>query len=186
MQKEYIVTLYDYNYWANDRILDTSELLKPEQLRLPVNLSFGSLMGTFVHILGTEWMWRMRAQDGISPKSLLKEQDFADLAALRTYWKQEQQSMRSFLAWLDSSDLDRPVHYTNTKGQEFATPLWEVLAHVVNHGTQFRSEAGVALSQLGRSPGDVDFIYYVRLPINQAERQRAEGTKAPPGSNPEG
>ncbi len=94
--------------------------------------------------------------------------------------------MRSFLAWMDPTDLDRKMHYTNTQGKEFDTPLWEILMHIVNHGTQFRSEAGVVLSQLGHSPGNMDFIHFVRQPVNQAEVQREEGTKAPQGANPEG
>ena len=35
-----------------------------------------------------------------------------------------------------------------------------MLVHVVNHGTQHRAEAGVLLTAEGRSPGELDLIYY--------------------------
>jgi uncharacterized damage-inducible protein DinB len=37
-------------------------------------------------------------------------------------------------------------------------PFWQMLAHVVNHGTQHRAEAAALLTTVSRSPGDLDMI----------------------------
>jgi uncharacterized damage-inducible protein DinB len=37
-------------------------------------------------------------------------------------------------------------------------PMWQLLAHVMNHGTQHRSEAAALLTDAGRSPGDLDMV----------------------------
>jgi uncharacterized damage-inducible protein DinB len=39
--------------------------------------------------------------------------------------------------------------------------VWQMLAHVINHGTQHRSEAAALLTTAGRSPGELDMIVYL-------------------------
>ncbi|MFN8457174.1 MAG: DinB family protein [Anaerolineae bacterium] len=162
MHKTDISTLFDYNYWANDRVLKAVARVSPEQFTAPAGLSHGSVRGALAHILAAEIVWRLRCQEGISPAALPEEAEFPTLESLRLRWTDEERAMRAYVAGLTDDMLNSSVHYTTTKGVPQATILWQVLAHVVNHGTQFRAEAGVALSQYGHSPGDLDLIQFVR------------------------
>jgi uncharacterized damage-inducible protein DinB len=157
-----IQELFDYNAWANDRVLDAAATLNTEQLTAPAPASFGSQRGTLVHLLSAEWTWRMRCSAGISPDALLDEASFPTFATLQARFELETAQLRRFVAGLDDATLDRRVRYTNTRGMPFETPLWQVLLHVVNHGTQFRSEAGVVLTTFCASPGDLDLIGFLR------------------------
>jgi uncharacterized damage-inducible protein DinB len=158
----YARTLLEYNYWANRRVLEASRQVPAEQYAAPAGLSHGSLRGTLAHILSAEIVWRLRCQEGLSPPALFTEQDFPTFEQLAARWSAEEQAMRTFLADLGDQDIQRPVSYHDTRGRPFATPLWQILAHVVNHGSQFRAEAGVGLAHLGHSPGDLDMIVFFR------------------------
>ena len=162
MNKSEIQTLFDYNYWANGRLLQTASSLSDGLFQAPYNLSHGSLRGALVHILGAEIVWRRRCQEGISMSALPTEQEFPTLAFLQQRWNEEEQLMRAFLSSLTDQALSSTLKYSTTKGELQQNPLWQLLVHVVNHGTQFRSEAAVAETDYGHSPGNLDFIYYLR------------------------
>ena len=70
--------------------------------------------------------------------------------------------MLNYLASLNDEDLKALVHYKRFGGEPRASVLWHVLAHVVSHGTENLSEAGALLTQYGASPGDIDFVYFLR------------------------
>ncbi|MBI4304703.1 MAG: DinB family protein [Chloroflexi bacterium] len=154
--------LYEYNYWANGKVLDAAARVKNEEFIAPAGMNYMSLRGTLAHILGAEWVWRTRCQEGKSPAALPRQEDFKDLATLRSRWKYEEGAMRSYVGGLTDADLERLVTYRSTEGVEYRAVLWKILAHVVNHGTQHRSEAAVRLTELGASPGDLDFIMLAR------------------------
>lgn len=157
--REFIHCLFDYHYWANARLLSTAANLTPEQLTLKVLPHHNSVRGTFVHTLSAEWIWLERWH-GTSPASGLREEDFPTLDAIRARWQIEQARLRVFLDAQRDEDLLRVVSYTNLKGQVFAFPLWQLMAHVVNHGTQHRSEIAAMLTELGHSPGDMDLVRF--------------------------
>ncbi len=157
-----VLTLFDYNYWANARVLDACAQVTPEQFVTPARLSHSSLRGTLAHILGTEIVWRMRCQQGLSPAAVPGEREFPSLEALVERWNEEEKAMRAFLESLDAEKLEQPVRYQTTKGVPYENILWTLLVHIVNHGTQFRGEAGVALTEYGHSPGDLDLIRFLR------------------------
>jgi uncharacterized damage-inducible protein DinB len=153
--------IYDYNYWANKRILQTAEKLRPEELAQALPMSFESIQGTLGHILSAEWVWRMRCHERVSPAALLDADQFSTLEVLRRRWDEEEAAMRGYLAGLSDAELQERVDYKNTKGTPFSRTLWQILLHVVMHGMQHRSEVALALTHLDHSPGDIDLSVYL-------------------------
>lgn len=161
MNKEDIQLLYNYNSWANARILNAAANLAPEQFLSPASFSHGGLRETLVHTLFAEWIWRRR-WEGISPTEWLAPADFPTLNSLRERWHTEDKALMSFVENLDDADLDRTISYETTGGKARQNIFWHLMAHVVNHGTQHRSEAAAILTAFGRSPGDIDLIVFLR------------------------
>ena len=155
-----ILLIYEYNYWANKRILAQCKNVTQEQFTAPAEFPFGGLRGTLVHILEAEWGWRTRFQN-LGVASEMSETEFPTLASLESRWAEEEKSMRRYLASLKDEDMNSHVRYPIEGGEIRDRILWHCLLHVVNHGTQHRSEAAALLTRLGQSPGDLDFTVFL-------------------------
>lgn len=162
MKTHEFLCLWAYNAWANRHILESCARLPSGLFTAPIPCSFSSLRGTLVHIYGAEFVWRQRCQQGVSPTGLPAETDFENLDMLSSVWEIEMQRMHTYLAGLDPEELDHRIVYRSTRGISYTSPLWHIVTHLVNHGTQFRSEAGMLLTSYGASPGDMDLIFYLR------------------------
>jgi uncharacterized damage-inducible protein DinB len=160
-----IQLLYDYNYWANGRIFDGTAQLSLDQFIAPRSYAHGSVRDTLVHILSAEWVWRIRCQDRISPPDLLQVADYPSLSVLQEKWGQEEVTMRHYLASLTDQKLENTISYQRTAGEPQENILWQLLVHVVNHGTEHRSTIAADLTEMGYSPGDLDFVHFLRQEI---------------------
>jgi uncharacterized damage-inducible protein DinB len=159
MNKQDILVLYRYNQWANEKIWSSAAHVTREQFLAPASFPHGGLRGTLVHALSAEWIWRTR-WEGTSPTQLLKAEEFPDFPSLRARWAEEETRLMNFVSAISEERLNSTFDYRNTSGKPFTKVLWHAMAHVVNHGTQHRTEAAAILTDLGHSPGDIDFIFF--------------------------
>jgi uncharacterized damage-inducible protein DinB len=160
LNKQDILILYQYNQWANAKILNAAAKATEEQYLAPAAFPHGGLRGTLVHALFAEWIWRKR-WEGISPTQRLKPEDFPTLQSLHVRWLGEEKQLMAFAEGVTDEKLNGTFSYTNTSGKPFTKILWQAMAHLVNHGTQHRTEAAAILTDLGHSPGDIDLIYFL-------------------------
>ena len=155
-----ILMIYDYNYWANKRLLTVSANVSEEQFFAPASFPFGGLRGTLVHILDAEFGWRGLFENN-SFNGDLNPDEFLTLKSIQERWHEEEQAMRAYLANLSDDDMESHLRYTTDTGIERDRVLWQCLYHVVNHGTQHRGEAAALLTDFGNSPGDLDFTVFL-------------------------
>ncbi len=73
----------------------------------------------------------------------------------------QQTSLMNFVANLPDERLYSKVNYISTGGYPHERVLWETMVHLVNHGTQHKTEAAEILTCLDDSPCDIDLIVYL-------------------------
>jgi uncharacterized damage-inducible protein DinB len=153
--------LFDYNYWARDRQLEACSALTEEQFLRPMGNSFSSVRDTLAHLVAVEWIWLERWL-GRSPTKLdgaeYAAETFPTLGTVRERWQRVESNMRSYLSGLQDSALERPLSYTNFKGERCTYPLWQTLFHLVNHQTYHRGQITTLLRQLGAAAPAIDFL----------------------------
>ena len=157
MRVDYVTSLYDYTGWANERVLERAAQLTEGQFLAAADRDGGSIRDILVHMVFAQWLWLARWQ-GESPRAHWDPVDFPTVAAVRDRWAEVARATKGFVAGLDTDRLGQALHYTTTRGIARTQPLWEMLVHVANHGTQHRSEVAYLLTKAGHSPGDLDML----------------------------
>ena len=156
-----IRNLYEYDRWANARLLAVVSRLKSEQFTKNLGNSFSSIRDTLAHILGAEWIWLERWK-GNSPKALLDPKEFPTVDALRARWGRLEKDQADFLRGLSEERLQAALRYTTTEGTPFVQPLWQLMTHLVNHSTYHRGQVITLLRQVGAEPVSTDLVVFFR------------------------
>lgn len=155
----YLQRLYDYNYWANHRILKTAEALTDEQRDRVQGHSWGSVHAVLLHVMNAEWIWLSRWK-GESPSEFPTAQDYPTVPALKKRWADLEAEMRAFVAEQTDQSLQREVVYTNMAGKTYRLILWQMMVHVPNHGTHHRGELAAMFAALQVSHPEDDWLHY--------------------------
>ncbi len=160
MKADLIRTFYDYHTWADERILATAANLSDAQFVAAGSASFSSVRDTLVHALWAQWNWLSRWHGRPNPAHF-DPVAYPDIGAVRARWAEIDGETHAFVAQVDEAALDRTLRYVNSRNEPMAYPLWQQMLHLVNHGTQHRSEVAAILTEYGHSPGLMDFIVYL-------------------------
>ena len=160
MNIDEIRTLYDYNTWANLRVIAIARLLNRHEFTQDLGTSYRSVQGTLVHILHGEWLWLQRWQ-GESPKQIFASEDFADVTALEARWQIVEREQQNFIGRLTNERLKERLAYENFQGQRWEYSLAHMMQHTANHSSYHRGQVVVLLRQLGKTPVATDFLVFL-------------------------
>jgi uncharacterized damage-inducible protein DinB len=152
---------YEYNAWADRRVVEAASALTPEQYNKQMGSSFSSVRDTLSHIYGVEWLWLERFQ-GRSPSAIPDNAAYADISTLKASWASFEPTLLSFAGGLTQEKLDMVFEYKTMKFGIYRNPLWQSMQHLVNHGTYHRGQITTMLRQLRAKPILTDLMHFYR------------------------
>jgi uncharacterized damage-inducible protein DinB len=155
-----IQLLYEYDIWADRKLLEVIGMVNRDIYRKEVGSSFGGIHGTMVHILSADNIWLARWTGKTIPP--LKPEDIPTVEVLKKQWDAFHCEMNNFVRDLSQVTLDQSLPYTDFKGNTFSHPLCQQMQHKVNHSTYHRGQVVTLLRQQGEKVVNTDFIQYIR------------------------
>lgn len=152
--KKYFLKLYQYNLWANQRVIDCLNRQNVDDEKIL------SLLG---HILAAQFLWLHRIKELPAPDVKLW-----GTYSLKQLNEMAEQAGRQWLEYVEGNDdFNREMTYRNYTGDPYTNNVEMVMIHLVNHSTYHRAQIALLLRQTGMEPLNTDFITYDRVMTGQ-------------------
>ncbi|MCI0714387.1 MAG: DinB family protein [Chloroflexi bacterium] len=156
-----IQTLIDYHYGRYREVWDSIMTLSDEQFVQEIPYSWGSVRNHMVHLVDDDasWIAFLERKDRLP---LLQPEDFPTRAAVRIEYNAGEAHILNFINQIDEAALQQEYiwHPPPAPGPQRVT-AWQVLVHIVNHGTDHRAQILRALYDLGAPTFDQDLMSYL-------------------------
>lgn len=146
-----------YGLWANTRFVERLQRESDAVLDAQVPSSFPSLRATLLHIRNAEHTWWGRITGNST--NWPAEED-GSLQTVLVHAERFSTTVRQY----DEDVLHEMRSYQDLHGNQHQQPLWQMVLHCVNHGTQHRGQLITMMRVLGL--GDIpanDLVVFQRL-----------------------
>jgi len=151
--------LYGYHFAENRATWEKYvSQLTDEQFVQAAGYSHGSVRDQIIHLINVDDIW-LSSLSGVALLEPLESNANPDRAMIGAHWDTVEQRMRLYVDAL----TDDMVSSTPIQEPEEDRPLrvWQVLLHVVNHGTDHRAQILRTLNDFGIKTVSQDYIFYV-------------------------
>jgi uncharacterized damage-inducible protein DinB len=167
MNKDDIQLLYEYDRWANNRVLQAVSTLSVEEFTRDLGGSFRSVRDTLVHIIGSEWGWlTIWKEPSLSSAfvtdlwtrlgALFRPDAFPDVAAVQLRWAEVEREQVEFVNRVTNESLERMLPLRTTQIR-----LAHLMQHLANHSTYHRGQVALLMRQLDVEPLPTDFHVFL-------------------------
>lgn len=151
----------DYTAWASARLVDAASQLTPEELTHDFGTADKSVLGTLVHCFAADRVWMVRVAGDPPAKFMDPEKDMF-FSVLQNDWPALMQKWQEWAAQLTADAIGSKITWKDLKGNSLEMPAWQIVLHLVNHGTHHRGQVSGFLRALGKVPPSNDLARYYR------------------------
>lgn len=162
MNVEQVKTLFDYHHSLFAGLWVSVMQLSREQFVADNGYSLGSVRNHLVHCLNVDDRWLARLQ-AVEPPPVLHEPDFPNQALVKAEWDAVAQRVKAYIDSLsDASILESvSVSLAGRYSQPMPALRWQILLHVINHGTDHRAQILARLHELGAPTFEQDLMLHL-------------------------
>jgi len=151
----------EYTAWASARLVGAAGALSAEELTRDFRTADHSVLGTLVHVYAADRVWLGRIQ-GNPPARFIDPEKDMHLAVLQNDWPALHQRWKAWAAGQTDDSIRAKAAYKDLKGNAYETPLWQIVLHLVNHGSHHRGQVSGFLRAMGHAPPPLDLIAFYR------------------------
>jgi len=167
MNKDDIQLLYEYDRWANNKVLQAASALNAEEFTRDLGGSFRSVRDTVVHIIGGEWIWltywkqpspsfAMLADLRTRRDALFNPDVLPSFAAVQLKWMEVEKEQIEFVNGVTNELLEKMLPFRTTQ-----VKLAHLMQHMANHSTYHRGQVSLMMRQLHANPVATDFHVFL-------------------------
>jgi uncharacterized damage-inducible protein DinB len=148
---------FQYNLWANLRMLDACTHLSDAQLDATTKGIYGSVRETLIHMFAAEEGYARTLTGKIPTPALDNLADFPGFDELLRHAKESGEALIAFAGQVQQGELSQILHLD---GGTYDAPVIIVVIQAIDHAIDHRSQIATLLSQQGIEPPDLDAWAY--------------------------
>lgn len=159
------VSIYAFNRWANDKMLEACRKLSAEQFTAEPVPGLTPVRATVWHIAIVTEGW-LKGIAGATEYNFPAESEVATPDDAARILDRAYMVFDSIAPTLTSEFVGTPRTFSR-RGRTVTLPPWIILRHIVNHTTYHRGQVASKLKMFGIQQAETDLVYWAYEQIPQ-------------------